>query len=115
MINKDEVKKDLKIFWSDEDNCYIATHPLYDRVSGIGETENEAEETLFNLLEDFMPYFLAGKVVNKGGRPKKNNSKLTYNVPTEIKTFIELESMKLGITQGVFIENLVKSYKEQLT
>jgi predicted RNase H-like HicB family nuclease len=105
-----QLQENLNIYWSDEDNCYICTSNLYPDIIGIGDSEKEARQVYYELLEDYLKEHKPGK--NKGGRPKKANAKLTYNVSVEVKAFIELEALREDINQGAVIEKIVNFYKE---
>jgi len=100
-------------FWSSEDNCFICKCKKYPDVIGIGETEEEAVNIFFELLEEYLKDKKQDKLIkNKGGRPKKTNAKLVYNVPQEIKAFIELEATRNDVNQGVIVEKIIKFYQE---
>lgn len=102
--------ENINIYWSEEDQSFICQSSLYPDIIGIGDTDGEARQVYYELLED---YFESCKPANnKGGRPKKTNTKLTYNVPVEIKAFIELEALRNNINQGLVIEKIVNFYRE---
>ncbi len=105
--------KEYNLFWSNEDNCFICKGIESPDVIGIGESGEEAVKTYYELLEDYLKDKKADRLIkNKGGRPKKLNAKLTYNVPIGIKTFIELEAARNEVNQGVIVEKIVKFYRE---
>ena len=105
--------KECDVFWSEEDDCFICKGIEYPDVIGIGETENEAIQTYYEILDDYIKAKKEDKLIkNKGGRPRKTNSKLVYNVPFEIKAFIELEAARNDVKQGVIVEKIVNFYKE---
>ena len=105
----------LKIYWSDEDESYICECDEYPTVGGVGETKKEAEKIFYELLEGHKIAEKEGRLLkNKGGRPKKNNVRLSYNVPADVKAFIELEALKEGLNQGALIERMVSFYKSSL-
>jgi len=88
-MNVEEIKKNLTIKWSDKDKCYLAETQYCDRVIGIGSTEEEAEISFIEQFDDFLPYIQANKVINKGGRPKKNNVRLCCNISETSKRFVD--------------------------
>jgi predicted RNase H-like HicB family nuclease len=103
----------LKVYWSNEDDCFVCESNDYPDIIGIGETESEALQTYYELLEEYLKDLKKGKVIkNKIDRPKKSNSKITYNVSTNIKAFIELESLRNNVNQGVILEKIVNFYQE---
>lgn len=105
-----QLNENLNIYWSEEDNSFICQNNAYPDIIGVGDTEAEAKQVYYELLEN---YFKNQKLTKKkGGRPKKTNTKLTYNVPVEIKAFIELEALRTNTNQGVIIEKIVNFYKE---
>lgn len=109
-LNKLNNYKDYNVFWSNDDDCFICQGIEYQDIIGIGETEKESIQVYYELLE---VYLKDKKLIkNKGGRPKKSNSKLVYNVPTEIKAFIELEALRNNVNQGIIVEKIVNFYKE---
>lgn len=113
MDKTSKIDNSYSVFWSEDDNCFICQGKKQPDVIGIGETEEEAVKTYFELLEE---YLKDNKIRNlakrKGGRPKKSNAKLVYNVPHEIKAFIELEAARNEVNQGVIVEKIVKFYQE---
>lgn len=105
-----QLNENLNIYWSKEDNCFICQDNIHSDIIGIGDTEAEAKQTYYELLEEYYKNNKPAK--SKGGRPKKTNTKLTYNVPTDVKAFIELEALKQNINQGAVIEKIVNFYKK---
>lgn len=105
-----QLNDNLNIYWSEEDNCFVCKAIDYADVIGIGETIEEAKETFYELLKIYIEE--SKKVKNKGGRPKKANTKLTYNVPQEIKEFIEVEALKDETNQGTALVKIVNFYRE---
>lgn len=103
-----QLNNSLNIYWSEEDDCFICQDNIHPDIIGVGDTEAEAKQVYYELLEEY--FKTAPK--NKGGRPRKTNTKLTYNVPVEIKAFIELEALKQNINQGAVIEKIVNFYKK---
>ena len=47
---------------------------------------------------------------NKGGRPKKNNTRLDINVDAKIRSFINVVSAEKGINQGKVVEEMALFY-----
>jgi len=105
-----QLQENLNIHWSKEDDCYICVDNLRPDIVGIGDSEAEARQVYYELLEDYLKEHKPSK--NKGGRPRKANTKLTYNVSVDVKAFIELEALREDINQGAVIEKIVNFYKE---
>ena len=84
----------------------IAIYTLMEMSVVLVILEKEAEQCYYELLEEYNK-----AVKNKCGRPRKTNTKLTYNVPVEVKAFIELEALRL-VNQGVIVEKIVNFYKK---
>jgi len=111
--NKLNNKPEYKVFWSDNDNCFLCKSIEYPDIIGIGDTEKEAIKIYYELLDEYLKELHADNIIkNKGGRPKKQNAKLVYNVPVEIKAFIELEAVRNDVNQGVIVERIVKFYQD---
>ena len=106
-----QLNENLNIYWSDEDNCFICHDNIHPDIIGVGETESEARQVYYELLDDYLKEHKPVKK-NKGGRPKKANTKLTYNVSVDVKAFIELESLRENTNQGIIIEKIVNFYKK---
>jgi len=101
------------LFWSKEDDCFICQGKEYTDIIGIGETEEEAIKVYYELLKNYLKDKRENKLIkNKGGRPKKSNAKLVYNVPHQIKAFIEMEAARNEVNQGAIVEKIVKFYQE---
>ena len=97
--------------WSKEDNCYLAGCVDYPEVVGIGETP----EIAINLYNELLKDWLDDKdpvIRNRGGRPKKNNTKIMYNVSFDVKAFIEMEAIRLDLNQGAVLEKIIKFYQK---
>jgi len=111
--NKLDNIKEYDLYWSNEDDCFICKGIEYTEVIGIGESEEEAIQIFYELLEEYLKDKKENKLIkNKGGRPRKQNAKLVYNVPQEIKVFIELEAVRNEENQGAIVEKIVKFYQE---
>jgi len=106
-------EQEYYLFFSETDNCFICKSNEFPDVIGVGETEEEAVQIYYKILEEYLKNLKNNKLVkNKGGRPKKANTKLVYNVPFEIKAFIELEAVRNDVNQGVIVEKIVKFYQD---
>ena len=103
-----QLNENLNIYWSEEDNCYICQDNAHPDIIGIGDTEAEARQVYYELFDIYIKEHKTTK--NKGGRPKKTNTKITYNVPVDIKAFIELEALRNDVNQGIIVEKIVKFY-----
>jgi hypothetical protein len=99
----------LAVYWSDEDSCYLAKSSDYLRVTGIGETREEAVKIFYELLKDWLNP--NRPIKNKGGRPSKNNVRLSCNLSKDIKAYIDFMSTEKGVNQGTFLEEMVKFYQ----
>ena len=105
--------QEYDLFFSKTDDCYVCKSNEFSDVIGIGDTEDEAIKTYYEILEEYLKDLKNNKSVkNKGGRPKKTNAKLLYNVPHEIKAFIEAEAVINDVNQGVIVERTVKFYQD---
>jgi hypothetical protein len=115
LIAQTKAKTDssYNVSWSEEDDGFICQGKKYPDIAGIGETEAEAVKVYYELLEEYLKDNKVSKLAgHKGGRPKKSNAKLVYNVPHGIKAFIELEAARNEVNQGAIVEKIVKFYQE---
>lgn len=100
---------DITTEWSNENDCYLARCIDYPDIIGVGKTPEDAIQVYNELLEEDLN---DPPVKSKGGRPKKHNTKIMYNVSFDIKAFIELEAVRLDLNQGTILEKIVKFYQE---
>lgn len=93
-------------FWSEEDECYVVESPLFDRVIGMGDTPEEANEQFLDMLDGAWEFVKAGKIYESKGRPLKGNVSIHVTVKPAVKDAIEDLARHCGITQGEAVEYL---------
>jgi len=104
---------DLNVYWSNEDNCFLCQSNEHPDVVGIGNTKDEAIQIYYELLENYLDAEKKSRLIkNKGGRPKKSNTKINYNVSFNVRAFIELEAIRNDVNQGVMLEKIVDFYQK---
>lgn len=99
-----------KIKWSEEDQCYIATSEEYPDLLGTGDTEEEAEKMLLEMISDYIEDEKKGKV--RRGRPVKDTVKLACRVSSDSKAYIDLYCLEYNLKPGSFIESLIQKHQE---
>jgi predicted RNase H-like HicB family nuclease len=98
---------DLKTTYDKKDKCFYTISEAHPGVLAEGQTKQESEENFFELLAEWekLP-----KSKNKGGRPKKNNTRLDINVDAKIRSFINVVSAEKDINQGKVVEEMALFY-----
>jgi len=105
------IDHEIKVNWSEEDDCFIAISEHYDTVIGVGDTKDEAKEVYLELLNEHLKAQQEGRLIKRPGRPAKNNIKLSCNIPENIKTFIDSEASKRGLNQADIIIEAIQLYQ----
>jgi predicted RNase H-like HicB family nuclease len=107
-MNKKAIADTALCRYDEKEQCYIVESPLFDRVTGVAETESEARQIFHELLDETYIAYLEGKLVgyDKRGRPAKGNVEFHAQVKPEVKAQIAERAKALGISQGDVITYL---------
>ncbi len=107
-MNKKAIADTALCRYDEKEKCYIVESPLFDRVTGVAETESEARQIFHELLDETYIAYLEGKLVgyDKRGRPAKGNVEFHAQVKPEVKAQIAERAKALGISQGDVITYL---------
>ncbi len=107
-MNKKAIASTALCRYDKKEKCYIVESPLFDRVTGVAETEIEAKQIFDELLDETYLAYLEGKLVgyDKRGRPAKGNVEFHAQVKPEVKAQISKKAKDLGISQGDVIAYL---------
>jgi len=107
-MNKKAIADTALCRYDETEQVYIVESPLFDRVTGVGETEIEAKRIFSELLDETYIAYLEGKLVgyDKRGRPSKGNVEFHAQVKPEVKAQISAKAKALGISQGDVIAYL---------
>jgi predicted RNase H-like HicB family nuclease len=107
-MNKKAIADTALCRYNEEENYYVVESPLFDRVSGVAETEKEARQIFHELLDETYLAYLEGKLVgyDKRGRPAKGNVEFHAQIKPEVKIQILDKAKALGISQGEVIAYL---------
>ena len=111
-MNRDTIKKTAICRYEQKEKVYIVESPLLDILHGISETEKEAWEIFYDLLDAMYIKYLEGKHVGSfgKGRPAKNRIDLHAQVQARTKEKIDQVSKDLGISKGEAIDCLAFGY-----
>lgn len=106
-------KLDINTYYNKDDESYITDCQEYMNVIGCGDTEEESLNDFITHLKVFLEAKSKNKaiIVNKGGRPKKNNTRLSYNVKPETKQFISALASVRNLNEGAIIDEIVTHFK----
>lgn len=113
MMKKESILKTMVSYWSDEDECFVAESSLFPRITGIGDTEEEAIDQFKSSLEDIhADYISAGKVAgcDKRGRPAKGGLDVHVQVRPKTKERIDRIASEFDIAKGEVVDYLVSYY-----
>jgi predicted RNase H-like HicB family nuclease len=107
-MNKKAIADTALCRYDEKEQCYIVESPLFDRVTGVAETADEARQIFNELLDETYVAYLEGKLVgyDKRGRPAKGNVEFHAQVKPEVKAQISERAKALGISQGDVIAYL---------
>ncbi len=112
MISKDTIKRTAGCFWSAEDECFIVESPLFDRLAGTGNSEEEAWAMFEDMLDSTYGYLKARKVIgyNKIGRPSKEGIQLNCKIKQTTHDSVGHLAKALKISQGEVVDVLSFHY-----
>lgn len=113
-MNKKVVQKTALSYWSDEDECFITTSPLFEAVIGAGDTEKESKREFDDLLSDAYEAYLEGRLnYERVGRPAKHRIALNTDVMQQTKESIKIMAQELDCSQGEVIDYLYFFYNHK--
>lgn len=116
-MNKVAISKTRICYWSDDHDCYIVESPLFDRIAGVGDTPEQAQDVFERLLDDGYLAYLEGRVpgYDKPGRPSKGAISVSFRLQPDTKESLAQLAKTLECSQGEAIDYLVYCHKiEQL-
>lgn len=105
-MNIDAIKKTA--FLRQEEGDFIVESPLCQDVVGVGDTEAEAWQIFFEILEDYIADLKLNRVAKGPGRPKKGKKKFAVEIDPDILVAIGEYAKELGISQGEVVEYLYR-------
>ena len=109
-LNKKTILAEMIVFKEDDD--YIAKHPDWDYVVGVGDTPEEAVQIFKEMLPDALNDLKAGKwhlnsTPKPVGRPALGRETFNTKLKPEIKDFLKKAAKAHKISAGEFIERLI--------
>ena len=103
-------KYSLSIFWSDEDNSFVALSPEFPGMSAIGEDREEAlkeAQYAMNTMEDMAKEH--GDTLPNERKLPEHSGQFRIRIPRSLHTALALEAER----QGVSLNSLVQVYLTQ--
>ncbi len=116
-MNKIGILNTRICYWSDDNDCYVVESPLFDRIAGVGDTPEQAQNVFERLLDDGYLAYLEGRVpgYDKPGRPSKGAISVSFRLQPDTKESLGQLAKALECSQGEAIDYLVYRHKiEQL-
>jgi hypothetical protein len=114
MNKPDSIMNTAIITWSDDDDCFVATSPLEDGISGVGDTREAALASFRTHVTEHYKAYKAGKHAvhnRKVGRPAKGNITVAFEIRPEVRDEFKTVASALGITQGEALQYLLARYR----
>lgn len=109
-----QIKNTAFCRWDSEDASYIVTSSIYDGIVGAGDTEAEAWQIFFEILEDVKESAHDGFYMglDSQGELKMpiSQQEVKLILSSDTADFIEKFSQLLEITQGQVVDFLAKAY-----
>lgn len=104
-MNKKAITATALCRFDEKEKNYVVESPLFDRVIGVGRTEEEAYLLFNELLNETYVAYLEGTLVGykKRGRPAKGNVEFHAQIKPDVKNNIAAKARALGISQGEVI------------
>jgi hypothetical protein len=103
-MNRKTINDTKTIRFSEIDDGYVITSPLFPHIVGFGETEQEAHEAFAISFEGTYMAFLEGRLAGAKqsgkGRPAKGLAPLDANVHPETRKWVDAIANKLGLSLG---------------
>lgn len=93
----------------DENGDHIVQSPLCDDIIGAGDTEAEAWKIFYELLEDYVDDYRAGRLAVGPGRPRKGKIKFSVEIAPDVREAVAALAKKLKISQGEAVECLFRT------
>jgi predicted RNase H-like HicB family nuclease/antitoxin component of RelBE/YafQ-DinJ toxin-antitoxin module len=107
-MNKKLIESTRTIHFSDVDDGYVITSPLFQHIVGFGETKEEALQVFANHAQkkyaDYLEERIDGPKRSGKGRPAKGLISLDANVRQETRQWANAVASKLGISLGEVID-----------
>ena len=106
-MRRELIEKTALCYWSEKDDCYIVSSPLYSEALGTGDTQEEARQEFKERLEDFLKDVEAGQraYYDSTGNPPKELLQIDVRIHTSRQ--LRLLSKKYGCTEGEAVDFLV--------
>lgn len=109
-MNKKAIAETALCRYNADESCYVVESPIFERVLGVSDTEEEAWLLFREALDETYIAYLEGKLIGyeKRGRPSKGNVDFHAQVKPEVKDLISERAKELGISQGEVITYFAK-------
>lgn len=107
-MNRKAIAETALCRYNKNEGVFVVSSPLFDRVIGVGKTNDEAWKLFKDMLDETYVAYLEGNLVGyeKRGRPAKHNVEFHAQVKPEVKNLINKKAKALGISQGEVIAYL---------
>lgn len=105
-MDKDAIRKTAVMRYEEGD--YIVESPLSNRVTGAGDSPEEAWEIFSEILDETYQDWKKGKLAGyeTAGRPKKNKIHTHTKIDPDIRKAMDEFAKKVGCSTGEIIEYL---------
>ncbi len=115
-LNKKTILAEMIVFKEDDD--YIAKHPDWDYVVGVGDTPEEAVQIFKEMLPDALNDLKAGKwhlnsTPKPVGRPALGRETFNTKLRPEVKEFIKKTAKANKISAGELIEFMTLQFENE--
>jgi len=108
-LSKKTILSEMIVFKEGDD--YIAKHPDWDYVVGVGDTPEEAVQIFKEMLPDALSDLKADKwhlnSKPKAGRPPLGRETFNTKIKPDIKDFLKKAAKANKISAGEFIERVI--------
>ncbi len=112
-MRKEAIRKTAVLRYVGGEDGYIVESPLSDKIVGVGDTPEEAQQIFNEILDESYQLYKKGKfsLNTHSGRPKQGKIRLYADVKPEIKEDIAKLAKEMEVSCGEALEYIFMNYK----
>lgn len=100
----------IRVFWSEEDTCFVAEVPELKGCSGLGKTESDAIKEAKKSIQNWLSVAKKEKIPIPTPIDQTTINRLNLRVPSDLVKKVQRKAKESGLSVNQLIMNMLYRY-----